>query len=177
MSESSPKTPLRGALTGGRRELVAWARKRVGGAAEDVVQEASVRALEKADQLSDPAAARAWLFSIVRRLVAEEGSKRRTEPLGVEPAADRDEVPDACACVMKQIQSLTPAQATLLTRVVVDGVSVSELAGELGITANNAWVRLHRARGALKKQLSAHCGAQSLRQCLDCGCIERGCCR
>lgn len=169
--------PVRAALGGRRRELVAWARKRVGAAAEDVVQEAALRALEKADQLSNPAAARAWLFSIVRRLVAEEGSKRRSEPLVAEPAAERDEPPDACACVMKQIEALTPAQATLLTRVVVDGASVSEVADELGITANNAWVRLHRARGALKKQLRAHCGAESLRQCLDCGCVERGCCR
>jgi hypothetical protein len=29
----------------------------------------------------------------------------------------------------------------------------------------------------LRKQLKQHCGAESLRQCLGCGCLERGCCR
>ena len=169
--------PVPAALTLGRRELVAYARKRVGPAAEDLVQEASVRALRKEGQLAEPGAARAWLFSIVRRLVAEEGAKLRTEALAIEPATESNEAPDACGCVMTQIQALSPAQALLLTRVVVDGVSVTELAAELGITPNNAWVRLHRARLALREQLLNHCGTQSLRQCLDCGCLERGCCR
>lgn len=167
------------ALADGRRELVAFARKRVGSAAEDVVQEASVRALEKADQLSEPGAARAWLFSIVRRLVAEEGRKRPTEELNEERPAENSEPPDACGCVMTQIQELAPAQALMLTRVVVDGTSVTELATELGITPNIAWVRLHRAREALRKQLKQHCGAESLRQCLGCharadGLVPRG---
>ena len=30
---------------------------------------------------------------------------------------------------------------------------------------------------ALKAQVAQHCGTKSLRQCLDCGCIERGCCQ
>lgn len=165
------------ALTEGRRELIAYARKRVGPAAEDLVQEASVRALLKAGQLTAPGAARAWLFSIVRRLVAEEGARHRTEPLQREPCAEPDEAPDACGCVMTQLKELSPAHALLLTRVVVDGASVTELAAELNITTNNAWVRLHRARSALREQLQNHCGTQSLRQCLDCGCLERGCCR
>ena len=165
------------ALADGRRELVAYARKRVGPAAEDLVQEASVRALEHADQLSEPAAARAWLFAIVRRLVAEEGTRKRHDELIGEPAAESTEPPDACGCVMKQIQELAPGQAQMLTRVVVHGTSVTELATELGITTNNAWVRLHRAREALRKQLKQHCGAESLKQCLGCGCLERGCCR
>ena len=176
MSER-PTSVVPGALAAGRRELVAFARRRVGHAAEDLVQQASVRALEKSAQLSDPAAARAWLFSIVRRLVAEEKARRPAEPLPVERAAEKEEAPDACGCVMTQIKELSPAQAALLTRVVVDGASITELAAELGITANNAWVRLHRARSALRQQLLTHCGAESLRQCLDCGCLERGCCR
>jgi DNA-directed RNA polymerase specialized sigma24 family protein len=125
----------------------------------------------------DPEAGRAWLFSIVRRLVAEEGRKRRGEALDAELAAASTEPPDACNCVMNQIEELAPSHALLLKRVVIDATSVTELAAELGITTNNAWVRLHRAREALKKQLKAHCGTESLRQCLDCGCLERGCCR
>ena len=98
-------------MADGRRELIAYARKRVGPAAEDLVQEASVRALEKAEQLSEPGAARAWLFSIVRRLVAEEGMKKRHASLEREPVAQSNEAPDACGCVMTQIQTLEIGRA------------------------------------------------------------------
>jgi hypothetical protein len=64
----------------------------------------------------------------------------------------------------------------LPSRVVVEGISVSQVAVELDITANDAMVRLHRARTALKAKLKAHCGTTSLSSCADCGCAERGCC-
>jgi RNA polymerase sigma-70 factor (ECF subfamily) len=141
-----------------------------------VVQDAAVRALDHADQLSNPAAARAWLFSIVRHL-ASEPAGRATDALPDEVTAQGDELPDACECVMKQVDALPQAHAALLRRVTVEGAQVAELATELGVTPNALWVRLHRAREALKTQLERHCGTTSFRACLDCGCLERGCCR
>jgi hypothetical protein len=44
------------------------------------------------------------------------------------------------------------------------------------VTTNNAMVRLHRARRALRSLLQEHCGTTSLRACLSCVCEERGCC-
>ncbi len=164
------------ALEQGREELVAWARRRVGQRAEDVVQDAAVRALRYADRLEDPAAARAWLFTIVRRLVTEAGPREAGELPAALPA-ESPEPPDACGCVLKQVQHLPEAQSRLLQRVAIDGEKLAEVARELGITENNAWVRLHRARAALKVRLKRHCGTESLRACLDCGCLERGCCR
>jgi RNA polymerase sigma-70 factor (ECF subfamily) len=174
--EVSREPPVPRALIRGRGELVAYARKRVGRDAEDVVQEAAVRALEKSAQLAEPGAARAWLFTIVRRLIVETASHPGAPSLDAEPATS-PELPATCGCVLEQVKALPPAQAALLTRVVVDGMSVGQLAAELGITTNNAWVRLHRARAALRRQLATHCGTESLRDCLDCGCDERGCCR
>jgi RNA polymerase sigma factor (sigma-70 family) len=168
-----PKRLVTDALVTRRQELVDYARRRVGAAAEDVVQDAALRALKKAEQLSNPRAARAWLFTIVRRVIAE---RREAEPVNASPP-EPERVVDGCDCIVAQVRALPPAQASLLTRVVVEGVSVSALADELGITQNNAWVRLHRARQALKAQVAQHCGTKSLRQCLDCGCIERGCCQ
>ncbi|MBM4782707.1 MAG: hypothetical protein GQE15_33950 [Archangiaceae bacterium] len=167
------RQPVTEALAARRQELVDYARRRVGPAAEDVVQDASLRALKKAEQLSNPRAARAWLFTIVRRVIAE---RRDAAPVPTAPP-EPERVVDGCDCIVAQVRALPAAQASLLTRVVVDGVSVSAVADELGITQNNAWVRLHRARQALKAQVAEHCGTRSLRQCLDCGCIERGCCQ
>lgn len=149
----------------------------MGAAAEDVVQQATLQALEKADQLGSPEAGRAWLFAIVRQVMSQRARVREDATENIELPVESNEAPDACGCVMKQIETLGPKQAELLTRVVVDGVEVDELARELGITRNNTWVRLHRARVALKKQLKNHCGTETLRQCLGCGCLERGCCR
>ena len=43
-------------------------------------------------------------------------------------------------------------------------------AEDLGITPNNATVRLHRARKALKRELERSCGTCATHGCLDCGC-------
>lgn len=162
-------------LVSRREELVSFARRHAGGRADDIVQEASVRALSRAEQLSSPEAARAWVYSIVRNLVAE--GERATEALDEGLAEDAEQAPDACGCVLIQLRALPEAQARLLERVVVDGAEPSSLAAELGVTQNALWVRLHRAREALRARLAKHCGTRSLRQCLDCGCLERGCCR
>ena len=69
-----------------------------------------------------------------------------------------------------------PLFALILRRVIVDMVPVSQVARELGLTPNNAMVRLHRARTALKQRLQLHCGTTSVLACSDCGCEERGCC-
>ena len=171
MARKPPHQPLTDALVSRRGELVTYARRKVGPAAEDVVQEATVRALKGAERLSNPAAARAWLFTIVRRVIAERKPARELEVPPPPTVAT-----DGCDCIVAQLKRLPKGQATLLERVVIEGVSVTALAAELGITPNNAWVRLHRARQALKVQVKAHCGTASLRQCLDCGCVERGCC-
>lgn len=41
------------------------------------------------------------------------------------------------------------------------------------VTANNASVRLHRARRALKEQLLRACGACAAHGCLECSCRRR----
>jgi RNA polymerase sigma-70 factor (ECF subfamily) len=69
--------------------------------------------------------------------------------------------------------TLKPEYAQALQRVEVDGVSVQAFAAEAGITANNAAVRLFRARKALKKQLEVSCGTCASHGCLDCTCGEK----
>ena len=54
--------------------------------AEDVVQETLIRAWKSKDELKDPAAARPWLFTIVRREHARLYERKRL------PTVDVDEV-------------------------------------------------------------------------------------
>ena len=58
----------------------------------------------------------------------------------------------------------------MLEQVDLEDRSLDDVARELGITVNNATVRLHRARRALREALAEHCHTTSVRECLDCGC-------
>jgi RNA polymerase sigma factor (sigma-70 family) len=166
-------------FTAHRGELLAFAERRLGARApaEDLVQQASLRALEGAERLRDPRSGRAWLFKITRRLLADHARRGFEFPLTSEPNAPADEAEAfGCACVLANVQHLNPEHALVLRRAIFEGVSMADLAAELGLTANAATVRVSRARGALREQLRNHCGTDSLRACLDCVCDERGCC-
>lgn len=172
---------VRQALAAQWDDLLALVRRRSGGRldAEEVLQIALQRALERADQVRDPARTEAWIGRVVRNVVIDELRRKRERLLPVdelELAAIDDTGAVDCWCVLVQAEQLKPEHSQILRRVIVDGLAVTQVAAELGITPNNAMVRLHRARGALKERLKAHCGTTTARSCTDCGCEERGCC-
>jgi len=164
-----------------RPELVAFVRRRAGHLVDpdDIVQQAALRALSKTEQLREPSHARAWLYRIVRNTLSDE---LRAIGLPVEDDPEELAAPEPedegrpCQCALKLAKTLKPEYATILERVVVEEAPVTAIAAELGVTPNNAMVRLHRARKALRTLVEEHCGVSSMRNCLDCVCEERGCC-
>jgi len=77
-----------------------------------------------------------------------------------------------CECVKGLLPTLSPDHADILARVDLGGATPAEAALALGITANAASVRLHRARKALHERLVATCGTCTEHGCLDCRCGE-----
>jgi RNA polymerase sigma-70 factor (ECF subfamily) len=75
-----------------------------------------------------------------------------------------------CGCVSDLARTLKPEYASALERVEVQGASLRAFADEQGITPNNAAVRLHRARLALRRQVAKSCGTCATHGCLDCTC-------
>jgi RNA polymerase sigma-70 factor (ECF subfamily) len=75
-----------------------------------------------------------------------------------------------CACVRVLSETLKPEYGEALRRIDVDGISVKEYAAEIGIEPNNAGVRVHRAREALRKSVRTSCGTCADHGCLDCTC-------
>ena len=149
-------------------------------AAEDVLQAAFVKGLTKAQDIQEGESAVAWFYRLLRNAVIDHhrrraAEKRRLEvhasglPEGVEDEALRETV---CECVGELIPLLKPEYATVLRRAELEGASLQTVAGELGITPNNAGVRLHRARAALKKKLEDTCGTCTEHGCLRCSCAE-----
>ena len=68
------------------------------------------------------------------------------------------------------VETLKPEYRDALRIVDLDDGSLNDLAVKSGISAGNAAVRVHRAREALRKQVSIACGSCAEHGCLDCHC-------
>ena len=175
-------------LVENHREFLAFLEKRVGdrAVAEDILQEAFVRGLDKLELLEKDEAAVAWFYRILRNAVIDHyrrrsAADRKLEALAgelvgqVEPSAElRGAV---CRCIGQLAGTLKPEYSEALRRVELDGVAVKDYAAETGITSGNAAVRVFRAREALRKQVARSCGTCAEHGCLDCTCdTARGDC-
>jgi RNA polymerase sigma factor (sigma-70 family) len=181
IEQTATRRAVLAAVEADRASLLAVVRRRVKGRVdpEDVLQNALARAMERMEQVRDPARAGAWLGRIVRNAASD--ACRSAAPRGtcVDPTdvPAMDESRPGCGCVLEQVRQLKAEYATILTLVIVEGRPVTQVATELGLTPNNAMVRLHRARKALREQLREHCGTTDLASCADCACQSRGCCK
>jgi RNA polymerase sigma factor (sigma-70 family) len=180
-----PEVPLSSAvvsaLVGNHREFLAFLQRRVGdrALAEDILQEAFVRGLHKLDTLENDESATAWFYRILRNAVIDHHRRRaavdrKLESFATELEQHVEPVGDmrgaVCQCVGTLAGTLKPEYAEALRRVEVDGVAVKDYATEVGITSNNAAVRVFRAREALRKQVARSCGTCAEHGCLDCTC-------
>ncbi len=167
-------------LAAERDRFLAFVRARVESRAdaEDVLQQALVRATARAGDLRDRSRLRAWFFQILRRTIADHHAERALREAKLETlAADVEEVEEAgldegrvCACSLGQLERIRPEYADILRRVDIEEQPLAVAAQALGVTVNNATVRLHRARKALRERLRAVCGTESMKACLSCDC-------
>jgi RNA polymerase sigma-70 factor (ECF subfamily) len=183
--DTSPEAPLSSevvtALVRNHREFLAFLQKRVGdrALAEDILQEAFVRGLDKLDTLEKDESATAWFYRILRNAVTDHHRRRAATDRKLEAfASELEEHVEAageirgavCQCVRTLAETLKPEYAAALRRVEVDGIAVKDYATEAGITSNNAAVRVFRARESLRKQVARSCGTCAEHGCLDCTC-------
>lgn len=161
--------------------FLAFLQKRVGdpALAEEILQAAFVRGVERGGALRDEETAVAWFYRLLRNALADHWRRKELEgrnfvPQSAEPAAPVDEELDraVCACIGELLQTLKPEYAEALQRVDLGGSSVSAYAAAAGLTPGNASVRLHRARQALHGRLVSSCGTCTEHGCLDCHCKE-----
>ncbi len=128
--------------------------------AEDVVQEAMIRAWKAQDSLLDDGAAKPWFLTIIRREYARTFERKRFVTVDVEEliakeepmlaAADDQELAELRAAIFK----LPGEYREPLVMQVLMGYSTAEIAAELGLSNAAVLTRLFRAR----KQLRVMCG-------------------
>jgi RNA polymerase sigma-70 factor (ECF subfamily) len=124
--------------------------------AEDIVQESLLRAWRSRDALKDPAAARAWLLTIVRREHARLYERKRLELVSLDDVVEaqpgpRPAEPDGDLFTLRHaIMRLPLEYREPLVLQVLGGLSTEEIAQELALSSTAVLTRLFRARNKLR---------------------------
>jgi RNA polymerase sigma factor (sigma-70 family) len=179
--DTKPSREVSGVLVGNHRQFLAFLEKRVGSRpiAEDILQDAFVRSMTKLDALRSEESIVAWFYRVLRNAVIDYkrragASDRKLAAFGLE-VQDRAE-PDVemhsaiCRCVSELAGTLKDDYAEALRKIDVEGLAIKDFAAAVGISKNNAGVRVFRAREALRKQVVRSCGTCAEHGCLNCTC-------
>jgi RNA polymerase sigma-70 factor (ECF subfamily) len=171
-------------LVKGHREFLAFLERRVESraVAEDILQTAFTRGLERGAGVKDEKVV-AWFYRVLRNAVIDHYRQRSTAERAME--AWTREFPDVqepeaelrqeiCQCVSGLLETLKPEYREALRIVDLEEGKLKDLAQQSGITAENAAVRVHRARAALRRRIEQACGTCSVHGCLDCSCEASG---
>jgi RNA polymerase sigma-70 factor, ECF subfamily len=124
--------------------------------AEDIVQESLLRAWRYRDALKDPAAARPWLLTIVRREHARLYERKRLELVPLEDITETHADPraadaeDDLFALRHGIMRLPLEYREPLVLQVLGGFSTEEIAQELKLSSTAVLTRLFRARNKLR---------------------------
>lgn len=135
--------------------------------AEDVLQEFALKAIQGAPRLTDLTKIEAWLSITLRNALFDRyrrnaGRARLQESIRAEPTCEPEE-PEALErpldCLTRALDALKPESAALLRRSELQETPLKVIADAMAITANNAGVRVHRAREALRQVMKTRCAA------------------
>ncbi|CAN5133634.1 sigma-70 family RNA polymerase sigma factor [soil metagenome] len=130
------------------------------GLAEDVVQEAMLRAWRSLDKLADSGAVKQWLLTIVRREHARHFERKRLETTDIDnlSPADQRKVADSPSTevedVRRAIFRLDDGYREPLVLQVLMGYSTGEIAQMMGLEQGAVLTRLYRARKKLRNELN-----------------------
>ncbi|HSG64965.1 MAG TPA: sigma-70 family RNA polymerase sigma factor [Gammaproteobacteria bacterium] len=132
--------------------------------ADDVVQEAMLRAFRALDNLESEALVKTWLLTIVRREHARVYERKRLETTDIDElsaaeaaliaTSDGAEVDD----MRRAILELADEYREPLVLQVLMGLTTAEIAGALGLKQGAVLTRLHRARKQLAERFGAELG-------------------
>jgi RNA polymerase sigma-70 factor, ECF subfamily len=177
--EDAPRVALndddfRAALTGVVPQLRAFARTLTSGSdsADDLVQEALLRAWNARAAFAAGTNFRAWMFIILRNIFLSQTRRNRfrgewddavADQLLAAPAPQNGAI--ALADVYRAMQSLPDAQREALILIGAGGFSYEEAAEICGVAVGTIKSRVARARVALEQMIAA--GALPQRQASD----------
>lgn len=171
-------------LVRGHRDFLAFLESRVRdrAVAEDLLQAAFVKALERGGAIHDAESAVAWFYRLLRNAIidhyrqnasGERVADELTHHLETHQEPDELTKGEICQCVNGLLDAMKPEYQEALRLVDLEEGSLNQLAAQADISANNAAVRVHRAREALRKKVTVTCGMCATHGCLDCHCSKK----
>jgi RNA polymerase sigma factor (sigma-70 family) len=144
---------------------------------EDILQSAYLKAVEHGSEIRDDESTVAWFYRVLRNAITDHYRRRAARTSAHDAFAaeapvsyEAELTQTACACIGDVILDLKSEYRTAIEQVDLGGVTVEAFAQSQQTSANNASVRLHRARKAVAKKLTTVCGACAEHKCLDCTC-------
>jgi len=142
------------------RDLHRYAQRLAGDGhtAEDLVQESLLRAWRSLEQLQSAQAAKAWLYTIVRRENARRFARPRLEQTDTPPEAiaerrARYDTSTEAFVLRRALRALPAEYREPLVLQVLHGYSQQEIAERLGLNSATVGTRLFRARQRLRDAL------------------------
>ena len=137
------------------------------GEAEDVSQDAFLRAFHRLDHFRGDAPFRSWLLRITHNAALDHVRRRRAEPVDPEaldtgepsrarPPADRLEVRERIERLERKLRGLNPQHRVVLVLRDAEGLSYEEIADITDTPLGSVKARLHRARGEFVEMLRAN---------------------
>ena len=167
LSQAGSSEALDGLARRWTPRLLRYAARVLGGsdsaeAARDVVQETWIGAIRGLRGLRDPAQFPPWIYGIATRKCADAiRANTRRRRLNAQEAAGESFRPVQNPTTEQQIdlttaiRELPPIHRAVVHLFYCEELSVEEVASVLGIPAGTVKSRLHHARDALKRQLTA----------------------
>lgn len=129
--------------------------------ADDLVQEAVLRALAALSQYQHGTSLRAWLFTILRNIFYEQARRRKTERAAIERSelGEQASLPAqpghiALADLTRQLFMLPPLLREALVLVGAQGLSYEEAASICAVPVGTIKARVSRARTQLARLMA-----------------------
>ena len=183
MPQSIDETTIQ-PLVDNHRAFLRFLERRVGSReeAEDILQEAFGRSLDRLEALGGDENVVRWFYRVLRNAVTDHYRRKAAASRALaafaselDEAVAPPEIRDGiCGCVRTLAMTLKPEYAEALQRIDVEGMPVKAFAADQGISASNAGVRVFRAREALRRQVVRSCGTCAEHGCVDCTCGKPG---
>ena len=167
-----------------QRAFLGFLEQRVGdrALAEDILQDGFIKVVARPELVPGDEGVIPWFYRTLRNAVIDrfrrQGAANRAlegfaHELETQTAPDPELQAEICACVTRLADTLKPEYAEALRAIEVDGTPVKTFADAQGLSPNNAGVRVHRARAALKKRVAESCGVCAEHGCRNCNCRSR----
>jgi len=163
-NESPEADPLLAAMSAEIPRLRRFARVLMRGAdgADDLVQEALMRAIAARAQFAEGTNLRAWLFAILRNVHLSQRRRAGRSPFAPAPAimpaapvSGGQEEQHAFRDLGRAFDALPKTQRQVLWLTVVEGMDYEQVAAVLGTPVGTVRSRLSRARDTLRKAVWA----------------------